>query len=78
MLRPDGIRLISLARPPVNAIDFAFVRAIGDAPHDAAVARAASLAAAPAYATIKRQLEAAMRGHVLAQAELMGTYARKR
>jgi enoyl-CoA hydratase len=35
----DGIRVITLARPPVNAIDFAFVRAIGDALHDAAALR---------------------------------------
>jgi enoyl-CoA hydratase len=27
----DGVRLLTLARPPVNALDFALVRALGDA-----------------------------------------------
>jgi enoyl-CoA hydratase len=32
----DGVRVLSLARPPVNAIDFALVRALGDAAEAAA------------------------------------------
>jgi enoyl-CoA hydratase len=35
----DGIRVLSLVRPPVNAIDLALVRAIGDALVDAAGSR---------------------------------------
>ncbi|HXK23788.1 MAG TPA: enoyl-CoA hydratase/isomerase family protein [Myxococcota bacterium] len=32
----DGVRVLALARPPVNAIDFALVRALGDAVEAAA------------------------------------------
>ena len=32
----DGVRVLALARPPVNAIDFALVRALGDAAEAAA------------------------------------------
>ncbi|HEX5065223.1 MAG TPA: enoyl-CoA hydratase/isomerase family protein [Myxococcota bacterium] len=39
----DGVRVLSLARPPVNAIDFALVRALGAAFESAADARCRAL-----------------------------------
>jgi hypothetical protein len=39
----DGVRVLSLARPPVNALDFALVRALGAAFESAADARCRAL-----------------------------------
>jgi len=46
----DGVRVLALARPPVNAIDFALVRALGDAAEAAgsdAACRALVITGAP-------------------------------
>jgi 3,2-trans-enoyl-CoA isomerase len=39
----DGVRVLSLARPPVNALDFALVRALGAACESAADAPCTAL-----------------------------------